>query len=64
MKKVERIATGEGSQSRGLGLADDFSDEKLASLLNRLRTSSDAAEIQVLSCEIEQLVFHKQFESA
>ena len=42
----------------------DTSDRALGSLLKRLRTTSDIAEIRQLSEQIERIVFHKQFESA
>jgi|HubBroStandDraft_6_1064221.scaffolds.fasta_scaffold290212_2 hypothetical protein len=42
----------------------DTSDQALASLLKRLKTSVDPNEIRELSHQIEQVVFHKQFENA
>lgn len=42
----------------------DTSDRALASLLKRLKTSVDPNEIRELSHQIEQVVFHKQFENA
>jgi hypothetical protein len=40
------------------------SDETLVKLLNRLKTTTDLAEVALLSDKIERLVFHKQFGSA
>jgi hypothetical protein len=42
----------------------DASDDALAILLNRLKTSVDPNEIRELSRQIEQVIFHKQFENA
>jgi hypothetical protein len=42
----------------------DTSDAALASLLTRLKVSTDPDEIRELSQQIEQVVFHKQFENA
>jgi hypothetical protein len=42
----------------------DTSDDALASLLTRLKVSTDPDEIRELSHQIEQVVFHKQFENA
>jgi hypothetical protein len=42
----------------------DTSDRALAALLERLRTTTDLAEIRQLSDKIERVVFHKQFENA
>jgi hypothetical protein len=42
----------------------DTSDEALASLLTRVKTSVDPDEIRELSQQIEQLIFHKQFTNA
>lgn len=42
----------------------DTSDHALTSLLMRLRTTSDLAEIRQLSERIEKIVFHKQFDIA
>ncbi len=40
------------------------SDHKLATLLTRFRVATEQAEIQVLSEQIERVIFHKQFENA
>jgi hypothetical protein len=37
------------------------SDRTLAALLKRLRTTTDIAEIRLLSERIEGVLFHKQF---
>jgi hypothetical protein len=42
----------------------DTSDQALASLLNRLKEAADENEIRELSRQLEQMVFHKQFENA
>src|SRR6185437_15733036 len=44
--------------------APDKSDETLVKLLNRLKVTTDLAEVALLSDKIERLVFHKQFGSA
>ena len=44
--------------------ANDTSDEALAELLNRLKTTSDPVEVRRISDQIERIVFHKQFTSA
>jgi hypothetical protein len=42
----------------------DTSDDALATLLKRLKTTADPAEIRRLSDQIERVVFHKQFTNA
>ena len=42
----------------------DISDRALADLLNRIKASGDENEIRELTRQLEQLVFHKQFENA
>ena len=42
----------------------DTSDSALAALLKRLRTTTDIAEIRLLSEKIENVIFHKQFANA
>jgi hypothetical protein len=42
----------------------DASDDALVILLTRLKTSVDPNEIRELSRQIEQVIFHKQFENA
>jgi hypothetical protein len=42
----------------------DASDNILAALLKRLKSSSDRTEVQQLSEQIERVVFHKQFTNA
>lgn len=42
----------------------DTSDRALTTLLMRLRTTTDLAEIRRLSDQIERAVFHKQFRNA
>jgi hypothetical protein len=44
--------------------ANDTSDEALAELLNRLKTTSDPVEVRRISDQLERIVFHKQFTSA
>ena len=44
--------------------SEPTSDLALANLLNRLKTSTDLAEIRRLSDQIEQVVFHKHCASA
>jgi hypothetical protein len=39
----------------------DTSDEALASLLNRLKVCVADDEIHDLSCQIEAIIFHKQW---
>jgi hypothetical protein len=46
------------------GIDPDTSDLTLANLLNRLKTSTDLAEIRRLSDQIERVVFHKQLANA
>jgi len=41
----------------------EASDHALATLLTRLRVSTDLAEIRLLSEQIERVIFHKQFEN-
>lgn len=43
---------------------DNSSDHKLATLLTRFRVATEQGEIQVLSEQIERVIFHKQFENA
>lgn len=43
-------------------LISDTSDNALADLLQRLRITTDLAEVRLLSGQIERVVFHKQFE--
>jgi hypothetical protein len=40
------------------------SDKVLATLLQRLKATADPKEIRELSDQIEQVIFHKQFENA
>jgi hypothetical protein len=42
----------------------DASDHALNILLDRLKTSIDPDEIRELSRQVEQVIFHKQFENA
>jgi hypothetical protein len=43
--------------------ARDTSDHALRTLLARLRTATDLAEIHLLSEQIEQVIFHKQLDN-
>jgi hypothetical protein len=42
----------------------DTSDRALAELLKRIKASRDEDEIRELTRQLEQVVFHKQFENA
>src|SRR5205823_6665502 len=42
----------------------DTSDNALAALLKRLKSTVDPAEIRQISDQIERIVFHKQFTNA
>ncbi len=44
--------------------AVDTSDQALANLFERLRTTDNSDEIRQLSDQIERVVFHKQFANA
>lgn len=44
--------------------AVNISDEALADLLRRLKTSVDPDEIRQLSDQIERVIFHQQFAEA
>jgi hypothetical protein len=47
-------------QPQALTSITSESDQNLIELLNRLRTTTDRAEVASLSDKIERLVFHKQ----
>ena len=55
-----KIATFEETPQRN----PDTSDQALVALLNRLKATTDPAEIRQLSSQIERIVFHKQFANA
>jgi hypothetical protein len=42
----------------------DTSDDTLAALLERLKTTADPDEIRRLTDQIERVIFHKQFTNA
>jgi hypothetical protein len=43
---------------------DDTSDKALATLLKRLKATTDPDEIRQLSEQLERIVFHQQFTNA
>lgn len=64
MSASKRLRSGRQIEKTTANPAVDTSDNALAALLKRLKSTVDTNEIRRLSDQIERVVFHKQFTNA